>query len=87
MSAPDVKAPGPAGEIAGRAHGEANTDIVDQQSNERQDFEKAQAKAALLGCTLHQLSSGGYLLGRWTMCRELPDLRAVLTLLAQIGGR
>jgi len=44
------------------------------------------ARAALCGCTLHELSSGGYLLCRWEMSRELPCLRAVGNLLRRIGG-
>ena len=43
------------------------------------------ARAALCGCTLHELSGGGYLLCRWGHCRELPDLRAVAQLLRQMG--
>lgn len=44
------------------------------------------ARAALCGCTLHELSGGGYLLCRWGMSRELPCLRAVGDLLRRIGG-
>jgi hypothetical protein len=44
------------------------------------------ARVALCGCTLHELSGGGYMLCRWGMSRELPCLRAVGDLLRRIGG-
>ena len=44
------------------------------------------AKAALCGCTLHQLSAG-YLVGKWNYSKAVPCLRAVGNLLRQIGGR
>ena len=44
------------------------------------------ARAALCGCTLHELSDG-YLVGRWDYSRAVPCLRAVGDLLRQIGGR
>jgi len=44
------------------------------------------AHAAQAGCTLHELASGGYLLCRWGMAKELPCLRAVGDLLRRIGG-
>jgi hypothetical protein len=44
------------------------------------------AKAALCGCTLHELSDG-YLVGRWNYSKAVPCLRAVGDLLRQIGGR
>ena len=43
-------------------------------------------RAALCGCTLHELSDG-YLVGRWNYSRAVPCLRAVGDLLRQIGGR
>jgi hypothetical protein len=45
------------------------------------------AQAARCGCTLHELASGGYLLCRWGMARELPCLRAVGNMLRRIGGQ
>jgi hypothetical protein len=45
------------------------------------------ARAALAGCTLHELADGGYLVGRWNYSRAVPCLRAVGDLLRQIGGR
>lgn len=46
-----------------------------------------QARAALCGCTLHQLSDGAYLVGKWNYSKAVPCLRAVGDLLRQIGGR
>ena len=44
------------------------------------------ARAALCGCTLHELSDG-YLVGRWNYSKAVPCLRAVGDLLRQIGAR
>ncbi len=60
--------------------------IVPAGDAERKEFANASALAARAGCTLHELASGGYLLGRWSMCRELPDLRAVHAMLARMTG-
>ena len=45
------------------------------------------AQAARCGCALQELASGGYLLCRWGMARELPCLRAVGNMLRRIGGQ
>jgi hypothetical protein len=65
----------------------ANTLDCAQTDAGRKPFAKLAAHAALAGCTLHELASGGFLLYRWGMAKELPDLRAVAALLAQIEGR
>ncbi len=44
------------------------------------------AKAALCGCTLHELSNG-YLVCKWNYSKAVPCLRAAGDLLRQIGGR
>ena len=44
------------------------------------------ARAALCGCTLHELADG-YLVGKWNYSKAVPCLRAVGDLLRQIGGR
>ena len=44
------------------------------------------ARAALCGCTLHEMADGTYLLGRWNYSRAVPCLRAVGDLLRRIGG-
>ena len=78
--------PGGSGQALQGDRGTVSTPIVSAFDSQRKSFEHARALAALAGCTLHELASGGYLLGRG-MCRELPDLRAVHTLLAQMGVR
>ena len=45
------------------------------------------ARAALCGCTLHEMADGSFLLARWNYSKALPCLRAVGDLLRQIGGR
>ena len=45
-----------------------------------------QARAALCGCTLHELAQGGYLVGKWNHSKAVPCLRAVGDMLRQIGG-
>jgi len=45
------------------------------------------ARAALCGCSLHEMADGGFLVGRWGYSKALPCLRAVGDLLRQIGGR
>jgi len=50
-------------------------------------FATLAARAARAGCGLYALASGNYLLTRWQMVRELPDLRAVGQLLDAMGVR
>lgn len=45
------------------------------------------ARAAGAGCTLTELSDGGFLLCRWGLSRALPDARAVAQMLGRMGGR
>ena len=45
------------------------------------------ARAALCGCTLHEMADGEFLLCRWNYSRALPCQRAVGDQLRQIGGR
>lgn len=60
--------------------------ILPQVDDPRKALAVLRAHAALCGCGLHELSSGGYLLTRWGLAKELPDLRAVGDLLRRIGG-
>ena len=39
------------------------------------------------GCGLYRLAGGGWLLTRWSLCRELPDLAAVGAVLRAMGVR
>lgn len=45
------------------------------------------ALLAMHGHTLHELSSGGFLVTKWGLCRELPDLRSAAQFARQIGAR
>jgi len=45
------------------------------------------ARAALCGCTLHEMADGAFLVARWNYSRAVPCLRTVGDLLRQIGGR
>ena len=72
-----------------RVEGKEKTDNGDcaQTDAGRKPFAKLAAHAALAGCTLHELASGGFLLCRWGLAKELPDLRAVAALLSRMGVR
>ena len=69
--------------------GEGKSDTSDcaQADADRKPFAKLAAHAAMAGCTLHELSGGGFLLCRWGLAKELPDLRAVAALLSLMGVR
>jgi len=45
------------------------------------------ARAALCGCTLHEMADGAFLLARWNYSKALPCLRAVGDLLRRMEGR
>jgi hypothetical protein len=62
-------------------------DATDAELVLHKNIATLKAKAALAGCSLHELSGGGFLLCRWGLSRELPDLRAVNALMEQIGAR
>ena len=53
----------------------------------RKALSTMQARAALCGCTLHELADGEYLVRAWNYSKAVPCLRAVGDLLRQIGGR
>lgn len=52
----------------------------------RKALATTKARAALCGCTLHELSDG-YLVAKWNYSKAVPCLRAVGDMLRQIGGR
>jgi len=43
------------------------------------------ARAALCGCSLHEMADGAFLVGRWGYSKALPCLRAVGDMLRQMG--
>ena len=49
-------------------------------------FRTLQAKAALIGAELYPISTGGFLILRWNLTRELDTLAEVEALLAQMGA-
>ena len=53
---------------------------------QRKAFTTLQAKFAMLGFSLNQLSSGGFLVGKWGRARHLSDLNEVNAFLRQVGG-
>ena len=85
MTAPEVRTPPARGANAEDQRTDAA--IVTGGDAERKAFATMQAQAARAGCGLHELASGAFLLTRWGLSRELPDMRAVAGLLAQMGVR
>ena len=53
---------------------------------ERRRFANLRARLALRGFVLHELATGGYLVGRWDRTKYAPDLAAVAAFLAQVTG-
>ena len=70
----------------GQAPGTTNEVIVYGGTCLDKSLAALQAEAALAGCGLYPLACGGWLLTRWGMAKECPDLRAVAALLARMGG-
>ncbi len=66
--------------------GAAGTRDCAQLEADRKHFATLAAHAAMAGCTLHEVACGGFLLCRWGMAKELPDLRAVAALLGRMEG-
>ena len=86
MTDPQRATPGGSGQ-ANADQETANPAIVVDIDAERKAFSTMQARAALCGCTLHELADGAFLVGRWNCSKVVPCLRAVGDLLCQIGGR
>ena len=81
MTAPEVRTPG--GNRADAQQETTDRPIVPEA--ERKRFETMRAAAALSGVQVYRLGDGSYLLTRWNMHRELPDLDAVAGLLRRMG--
>jgi hypothetical protein len=86
MSRPDDEGVGVCG-----TNPPTNHDNQQQHFADDGDASKAlatmKARAALCGCTLHELADGAYLVGKWNYSKAVPCLRAVGDLLRQIGDR
>lgn len=85
MTPPEARTPD--GNRADAGNLETYAAIVATVDAERKAEATMVAGAALVGCTLHRLASGGWLLCRWGLARELPDLAAVGALLRAMGAR
>ena len=86
MDGPHSKGVGVCGTNAPETHQNQHLHFAND-SDASKALATMKAKAALYGCTLHELSDGAYLVGRWNCSRAVPCLRAVGDLLRQIGGR
>lgn len=85
MTPPDVRTPG-----GNRANAEdtstLNGAIVADLDAARKSFVTMQARLALRGYALHELSCGGFLIGRHDTTAHCSDLHEVARFLRQIGG-
>lgn len=86
MSAPDVRTPGTNPANAENQYTNKHADYAGCAAAARKSFLTLQARAALAGYALHELADG-YLFCERDRARPLPDLRAVASVLLQIGGR
>lgn len=74
-----------------RANGAPETQVQTQHHDFAADdgaskaLATMKARAALCGCTLHEMADGTFLLGCWNYSKAVPCLRAVGNLLRQIG--
>jgi hypothetical protein len=67
-----------------KTYQDEQSDFASDEANGKA-FASMRARAALCGCTLHELSDG-YLVGRWGCSKAMPCLRSVGDLLRRIGG-
>ena len=82
MTALIVNAPGEVG--TGRAQGQANTNDMncrggagDKQPDDAKAKATLAAQLALRGFVMKELADGSFMVSRWNMACELPDLAAV----------
>ncbi len=54
---------------------------------EEKTFATIAALFALAGYAAHKLADGGYLVSRWSMSRYFPDVAALASFLAIVGGK
>ena len=55
-------------------------------TTEEKTFATLAAKFALVGFAAHKLADGGFMVSRWSMSRYFPDVAAMSSFLAVIGG-
>ena len=86
MSRPNDEGVGVCGTNAPKTHDKPRRDFACTDGDGKA-LATMKARAALAGCTLHELSDGAYLVGKWNYSKAVPCLRAVGNLLREIGGR
>lgn len=86
MACPQSETPAGGPAVAKQVHQVTGHIVGDDEADDKRQAHLA-AVAALAGCELHRLASGGWLLTRWGLARALPDLAAVGALLRQMGAR
>ncbi len=69
------------------ATSEVDTVIVAPTTPDGKRLATLRAKAALQGISVHQLADGGFLVCRWNMTKDVPDLDALARFLFTMGVR
>ena len=69
-----------------KTHNNTHTDFASDDAHGKA-LATMTARAALCGCTLHEMADGAFLVARWNYSQAAPCLRAVGDMLRQIGGR
>lgn len=69
------------------ATSEVDTVIVAPTTPDGKRLATLRAKAALHGIVIHQLADGGFLVCRWGMAKDVPDLDALSRFLHTMGVR
>lgn len=86
MIGPNDKGVGDCGANPPKTYQNQHAHFADDDGD-RKALATMKARAALCGCTLHEMADGEFLVARWDYSRAVPCLRAVGDLLRQIGGR
>jgi hypothetical protein len=84
-----VSGPNESGHRANGARQKPNQSQQADSANDdgdRKSLATMRARAALCGCTLHEMAIGEYMVARWNYSKAVPCLRAVGDLLRRIGG-
>jgi hypothetical protein len=72
---------------AGRVGEQIKADTLDctEAGDDCKSLATTRAVAAMAGCQLHELASGGFLVARWNLSREFGDLQQVRRFLKSMG--
>lgn len=82
----NAQPPGALGGSADRAACETDgTASISPDDDRRKGFERLRALAALAGIQVYALDAGRYLVCRWNLSREVPDLDVLRRFLRQQG--